>query len=284
MTAPIRRILVTGAAGNVGRVVRERLDADPALDAHYVVSTRHTGELDAVTHAVDITDAAAMRSLLETVRPDAVIHLASLVGQACQLDPELATAVNVTAVQQLANAARAVGVRRIVLASTSAVYGDAYRSPISEDGPVDLSSVYARSKWDAERVLDSAEGIETVALRIFNVYGPSMASSLVTRLMESTEDARVQLAGLDDFVRDYVHVDDVARALVAAATAELSSPHLTVNIGSGVALSNREIVAAISARHDIHFDVGTTISSYSCANIERAGQVLNFVPEHFPGG
>jgi len=273
------RVLVTGAGGAIGRRVRARLDRD-GVDASYLVSPRSGAPSgDTRVDVADITDGGRLDEVVVARRPTAIIHLASIVGADCDADPERTTAVNVEAVRSLTSIAREHGVSRVVLASTSAVYGDQYESPIDEEGELVLASRYAQSKRQAELVVAEAAGgvgsFSGVALRIFNVYGPGMVSSLANRLVAAPPESPVQLAGLDTFVRDYVHVDDVAAALIAAVDAELPRPWSLVNVASGVATSNRRLVAALDP---VNYTVGAPRASYSCANVDAAGRLLGFSP------
>jgi nucleoside-diphosphate-sugar epimerase len=278
------RLLVTGASGSIGRRLRARLDAEH-YDASYIVSPRSPAAgADSAVDAVDITDTDAVRAIVLRRRPDVIIHLASVTGAACEADPELAVAVNVDAVRSLAGIAADGGVSRVVLASTSAVYGDQYHAPIDETGPLVLTSRYADTKRRAELALaeatEDSPNLSAVALRIFNVYGPGMTGSLANRLAEATDDRAVTLAGLDSFVRDYIHVDDVARALLLAAEADLPDRWSILNIGSGIPTSNRALVAALAP---VLFTETEARASYSCADVTSARDILGFIPSQALG-
>jgi UDP-glucose 4-epimerase len=265
MTQPI---LVTGANGRLARALW-RVDAGRHdLDGWGGPRTQ------APDRALDITDATDVYRALAEVRPRVVIHLASVLGAVCEQDPDAAEAVNVTGTAHLVDAARESGVERIVFASTAAVYGTGRRRAVSEQDAVEASGIYASTKLQAERVLEGAsDSIAVDVLRVFNVYGPDMADSLVTRLAGSTATASVRLNGLDGFVRDYVHVDDVARALLAAA--DSTSPGFRVlNVGSGVPRSNRELLEALPAETRGTVEIGPEVDSYSCAVITTIAREL----------
>ena len=271
------RLLVTGAAGSIGQRVRRRLESD-GIEASYLVNSVPIGwEDDPAVDAVDITDGTRVAAVIAARRPTAIIHLAALTGGACAADPERATAVNADATRSLAESAAASGVARVVLASTSAVYGDQYVEPVHEDGVLVLGSIYAQTKRQAEvslaEVAVAADGLTAIALRIFNVYGPGLASSLANRLVAATPQQPVSLAGLDGFLRDYVHVDDVADALVRAALVPLDAAWSIVNVATGTATSNRALADALAP---VHFAVGDPVLSYSCGNAQRARQLLGF--------
>lgn len=280
-------LLVTGASGDIGTALRELIERS-GRDAVYLVSPAKASVTDGrKVRSLDIADRDALRAVVADVAPDAIIHLASLVGGACAADPARARAVNVEAVRTLAAAAAEAGVRRVVLASTAGVYGDQFDAPVSERDITPAPSIYARTKLDAENVLAEASDatfLSTVALRIFNVFGPGLRNSLVTRLRESTKDAPVALSGLDTFVRDYIHVKDVADALLAAADVSLGNAAEVINVGSGVAMSNRQLVEALSKSQPVFYDVSPEIQSYSCADNSKALRLLQFSPEHGVAG
>lgn len=227
-----------------------------------------------------MTDFNGLRNTIRSVKPDAIIHLAGVSGAACDQDPDRSHQVNVTAMQVLCDAAAIAGTSRIVFSSTAAIYGDQRPHAVSEGDAIHLTSSYARSKSQAEKILREAadtNAFSSVALRIFNVYGENFASSLVQRLQASTPRNPVLLQGLDTFVRDYVHVDDVAEAILLALGLP-SKGHMTVNIGSGVPTTNRQLVRLLSAKGPIHYQVGETAQSYSCADIRLATDILDYTP------
>lgn len=274
---PRPKLLVTGAGGGIGRRLRARLEADGS-DASYLVGPRSSVPSDdPAVDVVDITDTTALRAAVERRMPAAIIHLAAITGAACDSDPERAVAVNVDAVRSLAEIARGAGVARMVLASTSAVYGDHYASPIAEDGPLELGSRYAETKRGAELAMaagaETPGGVEAIALRIFNVYGPGMTGSLANRLVASTGSTPVVLAGLDTFVRDYVHIDDVVDALLRAAATPGLTAWSVVNVGTGRPTSNRQLVAALEPVEVVE---GEARASYSCADVAAARDLLGF--------
>lgn len=269
------KVLVTGAGGAVGRRLVASLHNHGTHQVSAVLSPRapqpYPGEF-----AVDVADATAFRAVLQKVRPDAVVHLAGLTGSACTDNPDRAAAVNTASTTTLVSAADDFGIQRLVFASTSAVYGDAYSAPVDESGPCVPMSVYAHTKYAAELELVKAESAQTVCLRVFNVFGPGLSGSLVNRLQASTALDPVQLRGLDCFARDYIHVDDVVDALESALVSTLPAQHFLANIGSGVATSNRDLLARLAPA--AHGSIVEPQDSYSCADITAAGQWLGFHP------
>ena len=142
-------------------------------------------------------------------------------------------------------AMRDVGVRRVVLASSGAVYGDQGVQPLSESATPDPRSPYAVSKLAAEfyvRTIGTLWGIETVSLRIFNAYGPgqhlpaSHPPVVPYFLRQALRNGTLVLHGDGAQTRDYLFVDDVVSAMVAASTAP-GVTGLVINVGSGVETS-----------------------------------------------
>ena len=276
---PTVKVLVFGGNGRLGRDLQRYTGGLPALHVTY---TRSPSPSPSDLPQVDVTDASQVLAAVARFTPDVILHLASITGAAADADPEKATAVNVTSMAHVIDAARAHPVQRIVFVSSSGVYGDQYDSPIDETGALAPASLYARTKVAAEELLRRAvdEGAipAAVILRVFNMFGEKFDGSLVSRLLGSTEESPVALRGPDNFVRDYVHVDDVMPSLISSLSNPLPTPLSIYNIGSGIAVSNRELVDELSKSQTIHTTVTPGERSYSCANIARATRDLGLTP------
>jgi nucleoside-diphosphate-sugar epimerase len=268
---PARSILVTGADGRLGAALTSRLAAD---GTPLVRAGRDS----------DVTDTGAIARLLSDHRPDAIVHLASITGSACDTDPSRTRAVNVDATAAIARAAAAAGVRRFVFTSSAAVYGDARDTALRESDPVQPASAYAESKVAAEQALEqvaSDTGVEVITLRLFNLYGPRFDASLITRLLTSTETSPAPLFGWDGFVRDYVHVGDVVGAILLAVRLGPPPRHV-YNIASGEALSNRAVVERLAHR-GVFSRLDGDMHSYSYADVDAARTELGFRPRRLVG-
>lgn len=265
-------VLITGSNGRLGRAL-QRVGAG-RLPLVGLASPRGL----TTTRTLDITDAAATLSAIGEIRPRVIIHLASIVGSACEVDPAGAEAVNVGGSANVVAAARAHGVERLVFVSTAAVYGDFRRRRVSEEDSTAPTGVYATSKLHAEQVIAGSAGPVAIdVLRVFNVYGPEMPDSLVRRLQVATRDAPARLAGLDAFVRDYVHVDDVARAVFSAASSAASGFRV-LNVGTGIPRSNRELLDSFPEPLRAAVVIGPEVESYSCADITAIGREFSWRP------
>ncbi|NMB68460.1 MAG: NAD-dependent epimerase/dehydratase family protein [Chloroflexi bacterium] len=287
------RYLITGAAGFLGAALSNRL----AKQGHTVrgVDDLSTGDPAALSEDVhftrgDVNDRPKLWTLLQDV--DCVYHLAArvLVPESV-LYPREYNQVNVAGTVSLMEAMRDVGVRRVVFISSGAVYGNQAQQPVREDARPDPRSPYAVSKLAAEYYVNTIGrlwGIETVCLRVFNAYGPGQhippvhAPVIPNFLRQSLQNGTIVLHGDGSQSRDYVYVDDVVSAMVAAATAP-DVNRLTINIGSGTETSVKtlaQLVKTITGGkpemvYNARNDGGP---SRLCADIRLAQEKLGYQP------
>ena len=249
------RFLVTGGAGFLGSALANRLQHD----GHEVrvLDDLSSGDRDALASGVffergSVNDIPLLWTMLQDV--DCVYHLAARVSVAQSvLYPRDYNQVNVGGTVSLMEAMRDAGVRRVVLASSGAIYGRQPRQPVRESDAPRPDSPYAVSKWAAEQyvhTIGALWGIETVALRIFNAYGPGQHlpvshAPVVPAFMRAVlSGGSVVVYGDGGQSRDFIYVDDVVAALKAAATAERVN-RAVLNIGSGQELTVNGLVAAM---------------------------------------
>ncbi len=257
--------LITGAAGFLGSALANRL----AREGHQVraIDDLSTGDPDALSPDVhftrgDVNDRPKLWTLLQEV--DCVYHLAAKVSvPESVLYPREYNAVNVGGTVSLMEAMRDVGVRRVVLASSGAVYGPQDTQPLTETLTPNPDSPYAVSKLAAEyyvRTIGRLWGIETVCLRIFNAYGPgqhlppSHPPVVPYFLRQAVRGGTLVVHGDGRQTRDFVYVDDVVAAMIAAATAPNVDGRI-INIGSGVETSIRDLVHLVLEVTDSHANV-----------------------------
>lgn len=283
--------LITGAAGFLGSALANQL----AREGHQVrglddLSTGDPSVLSPDVHFTrgDVNDRPKLWTLLQEV--DCVYHLAARVSvPESVLYPREYNAVNVGGTVSLMEAMRDVGVRRVILASSGAVYGDQGEQPLRESAIPDPHSPYAVSKVSAEhyiRTIGKLWGMETVCLRIFNAYGPgqhlppSHPPVVPHFLRQAQRGGTLVVHGDGTQTRDYVYVDDVVSAMVAAATAP-NVNGLVINVGSGTETSIRELVrkvGEVTGREvDSLYNAMTPGGvSRMCADISLAAQKLNY--------
>jgi UDP-glucose 4-epimerase len=247
--------LITGAAGFLGSALSNQL----AREGHQVrglddLSTGDPQALFADVHFTrgDVNDRPKLWTLLQDV--DCVYHLAARVSvPESVLYPREYNAVNVGGTVSLMEAMRDVGVRRVVLISSGAVYGYQQEQPLKENATPNPGSPYAVSKLASEyyvRTIGGLWGIETVSLRVFNAYGPgqrlppSHPPVIPNFLRQAVRGGTIVVHGDGKQTRDYIFVDDAVRAMVAAATAP-SINNLVINVGSGIETSVRALARQV---------------------------------------
>ena len=285
--------LITGAAGFLGSALANQL----SREGHQVrglddLSTGDPGSLNPDVHFTrgDVNDRPKLWTLLQEV--DCVYHLAARVSvQESVLYPREYNAVNVGGAVSLMEAMRDVGVRRVVLVSSGAIYGDQAKQPLRESMPPNPGSPYAVSKLAAEYYVNTIGDlwkIETVSLRVFNAYGPgqhlpaSHPPVVPYFLRQALRHGSIVVHSSGNQTRDYVYVDDVVSAMLAASTA----PNLdgaVINVGSGRETSVRELVRSISevtnSDPEVIYNPKTTAGvSRMCADLSVAAQKLNYKP------
>lgn len=285
--------LITGAAGFLGSVLANTL----AREGHQIrgLDDLSTGDPQALSPDVhftrgDVSDRPKLWTLLQEV--DCVYHLAARVSvPESVLYPREYNAVNVGGTVSLMEAMRDVGVRRVILASSGAVYGDQDEQPLVETAIPDPGSPYAVSKVSAEhyvRTIGKLWGMETVCLRIFNAYGPgqhlppSHPPVVPHFLRQALHGGTLVVHGDGYQTRDYVYVDDVVSAMVAAATAP-NINGLVINVGSGTETSIRELVKKVGettgSEVDSIYNSNTSGGvSRMRADLSLAAQKLNYKP------
>jgi UDP-glucose 4-epimerase len=258
------RVLVTGGAGFIGsHIVDALLDrgADVAMADHLHRSPRPwVGEAlrrGVQLHVADVQDLAAIRRAFEAARPAVVLHLAAQVDVRRSIaDPSFDAQVNVAGTVSVLEAAREFGTRRVVMASTAAVYGNPERLPTPEDAPIAPLSPYGTSKAAAEWYLGQyrrLHGISTLALRMANVYGPrqdphgeSGVASIFCGL--AATGGRATVFGDGRQTRDYVFIEDVVDAWLAAAGSDVTG---ALNVSTGIETGVRDLAEALDLPYDV---------------------------------
>jgi len=264
-------ILVVGGAGYIGsHCVRQLLAAGhrPVILDNFVYGHRAAVPAEVTLHEGNLGDGAFVRRVLESERIDAVMHFAAYcyVGESVT-DPMKYYFNNVVATLHLLQAMRDAGVRRFIFSSTCATFGVPASLPIHENLPQAPINPYGQTKLDIEQVLKAlavAHGLSFAVFRYFNAAGAAEDGSIgedhapETHLIPLAIDVatgrrpHLQLFGTDyptpdgTCLRDYVHVDDLSRAHIAACT-RLDAPgtQLFYNLGTGRPTSNREVIAAV---------------------------------------
>lgn len=291
------KVLVTGGAGFIGSHLVDSLLAgkhqvtvvDDLSNGTRGNLAGHLGKPGLELIESDFADKAVLSRAVP--RAEVVVHLAAIIGVAQSVkEPELVHDVNVDRTLRLLGACAKGGVRRFVLASSAAVYGDA-SPPVSEDLPVRPLSPYAASKVSCEaycRAYQSAYGLSTVVLRFMNVYGPRMGGAygaVMSEFAKSVEEGTpLTIFGDGTQTRDFVHVSDCVRAIMLGTSAPQASGEV-LNVGTGVPTSIIDLAKMfISASGKRSLRVakedarpGDILHSY--ADVSKTKRLLGFAPK-----
>ncbi|MFG1879880.1 NAD-dependent epimerase/dehydratase family protein [Sphaerisporangium sp. NPDC049003] len=249
------RILVTGGAGFIGSTLVDRLLAD----GHEVavvddLSSGERGNLAAAEgnprlqlHELDIRE-PALNGLMTEWRPEVVCHLAAQISvRASVADPVFDARLNVGGTVNVLEAARTAGARKVVYASSVAVYGRPAVIPVPGDAATDARSPYAASKLSGEIYLSmyrALHGLEYTTLVLSNVYGPRQSPMGEAGVVSIFTDALLRGAstvvyGDGSQTRDYIFVDDVVDGFVRACGGRGGGRRF--NLGTGVRTTDREL-------------------------------------------
>jgi UDP-glucose 4-epimerase len=259
------KLLVTGGAGYIGSVVTRSL----LEDGHQVtvLDDLSTGHADAVPDGVELVELDITQAGTVFARGGygGVAHFAakSLVGQS-MTDPSLYWHNNVVGSRALLDAMTEHRVPKLVFSSTAAVYGEPDEVPILETAPTHPTNAYGATKLAVDMMIRdeaAAHGLAAVSLRYFNVAGAARGAGerhrTETHLIPIALDAvlglrpPLEVYGTDwptpdgTCIRDYVHVEDLARAHLLALDAATPGNHLICNLGNGGGFSVREVLATI---------------------------------------
>jgi UDP-glucose 4-epimerase len=255
------RALVTGGAGTIGSHVVDELVRGGAAEI-VILDNFVRGRRENVAWATangpvklvegDIRDQKLVREV--TAGQDLVFHLAAIRITQCAEEPRLANEVLVDGTFNVVEAAAAEGVKKLVVSSSASVYGLAEQFPTTErHHPYNNDTFYGAAKAFNEAMLrsfHSMTGLDYVALRYFNVYGPRMDifglyTEVLIRWMERIESGTPPLILGDGLqTMDFVHVADIARANILAARADVTDE--VFNIASGTETSLVELAKALS--------------------------------------
>lgn len=294
-------VLVTGGAGFIGsHLVEELLAQEPGAKIR-VFDNLTSGKEANLAHLPkdsfqlirgDIRDPAALKLAIQGV--DVVFHHAALTSvQGSIRDPGSSNDVNISGTTNVFTAAREAGVRRVVFASSSAVYGENPTSPKSEDLLPDCISPYAVSKLCGEtyaRYFARIHGLDSVCFRYFNVFGPrqdpnSQYAAVIPKFIDAVLAGRPpRVFGDGEQTRDFIFVKDIVRANVLAARTSLKGS-LVLNVGTGKSFSLNillNLLKKILGKDPgaIHEAAVPGDVKHSLADISAIKKTLGFEPKH----
>ena len=280
-------ILITGAAGFIGSALARRLTAAGERIVGLDVVPADDASFPCVVN--DVRDVEAIRELCNAFDVDRIVHAGGISGRSVERrDKNAPIAVNVTGTATIFEAAHRHGVRRVVLCSSGSVYGSSDRDPVAEDAPLIPVNSYGASKVASEAIMHAyaaESGVDGVALRIFQAYGPFRRTrcSIRTMVEAALNGQTATIAYREDARCQYIYIDDVVEALFAALYAGPNKQRV-YNVSGGTSLTLRE-VANIAARIlpglSVQFGDDPLSREYSLKQIDisAARRDLGYVPK-----
>ncbi|KQR52170.1 UDP-glucose 4-epimerase [Leifsonia sp. Leaf336] len=288
-------VFITGGAGFIGLHVVDQL-----LEQGYnvrIFDNMFRGDRDAVNKLVaggrvelidqDVRYGGAVHAAMKGA--DYVIHLAAVSINKSNADPYESMDINTIGAHNVFAAAADHGVKRVVFASSASVYGDPEKLPMHEDDKLNPLTPYCISKRTGEDLLGYYErraGLSWIALRFFNVYGEGQKTtayytSVINHFVNRLKNGEAPVIdGEGKQSMDFIHVKDIARAVVLALTSEQSN--MAINVGTGidttVAELARILIDAVGVDVEPQFNPRPVLVSRRAADTTRATEVLGFTP------
>ena len=297
------RILITGGAGFIGSTLADRLLAEGQdvivadnFSDYYDVKLKWKNVAANMDNShyrlyvADIENKDALRKIFAENKIDCVVHLAGRAGVRPSIEmPEAYVNTNILGSVHVFELMKDYGVKKIVFASSSSVYGNCRAEKFSEDLNVrEPISQYAASKSSDEQfayTYSKLYGITVICLRFFTVYGPRQRPDLAIRKFIDLIEAGkpIQMYGDGTSMRDYTYVDDIVSGVRAAIDYD-KTPYEIINLGGGSPVTLRDMIATIEKvlgkKADIEQlpmqkgDVDKTVS-----DISKARKLLGYMPQ-----
>jgi NAD dependent epimerase/dehydratase len=255
-----KKVLVTGAGGFIGSHLVEELVKLGAQVRAFIKynSTGDVGNLEKLTHEIfkkveivfgDIQNIESVKKAVTDM--DVVFHLGALISIPYSYEnPREYFDVNTIGTLNILEAAKECKTGKVVITSTSEVYGTAIYTPIDENHPLQAQSPYSASKIAAEKIAESfykSYNVPVAIIRPFNTYGPrqSMRAIIPTIIVQALTQEKIKLGSLTP-TRDFNYVKDTVQGFIKIAESENSVGEVT-NIGSGKTVSIGELVKMVES-------------------------------------
>ncbi len=288
--------LVTGGGGFIGsHLVRALVQRGIQVRVLDNTSSGSRERIADILHAVewvdgDIRDTDTLRKVCQDA--EVILHQAAVASVPRSIaEPNMTHATNITGTLNVLLAARDAGVRRVVFASSSAVYGNLPATPKTEMMPVQPLSPYGVQKLAAEsycRIWHTIYGLETVALRYFNVFGPaqdpqSEYAAVIPRFISAVVEGRTPIVyGDGEQSRDFIYISNVVDMNLLAATVPDAAGQV-INVGTGEKITLNQLLAELGriSKQPLHPHYEAARSGdvrESLADISLMRTVLGYTP------
>jgi len=278
-------VLVFGGSGFIGSKVVECLLKNNIETLSFDIVASNMTRPNTKWIRADILELPSIERILFECNVDTVIHLVGLPAiDYCEANPHFSFLLNVVSVQNVLEAMRKTDIKKIVFASSAAVYGYHSKGSVKETDPTNPTTIYGYHKLVAEHLIKSyyhSYGLNYVTLRLFNVYGgnPDLGKDVIsTFIRRAVRGLPIVVKGPNKY-RDFIHINDVVNAFVKVALEDISN--VTINVGTGKVTSLQEIAnilkkyfPKVEVKYEVPSDDGTGI----VADITLAREKLNFTP------
>jgi UDP-glucose 4-epimerase len=283
----MEKIIVTGGAGFIGSHIVDAL-VGQNFDVHIIdnmsAGAKENVNPKAVLHVVDIRDFEKLLPIFKDAKY--VFHKAAIPQVQYSIENPIEThEINVTGLLNVLEASRLNNIKRVVFASSSAVYGDPNTLPTTETIPANPLSPYGAHKYIGEiymKLYSEIYNLETVCLRCFNVYGPRQSAnaayaSVISRFIElRSNNQSLTITGDGEQTRDFVNIKDIVSANILAMESDKVGKGEAINIGANKGYSVNYIAKLIGG--PITYIPSRIEPRASQAGIEKAKEFLNWEP------
>lgn len=299
----MKRVLITGAAGFIGThtalaLLRKGVSVTglDSFDDNYAVSLKKKNVRDLraypnfTFYTADIRDQAKMHRIFKKEQPDVVLHLAAKADtRDAVIAPHAYVSTNVDGTLHVLEAAREIGVKRFVFASSSSVYGNDAEAPYAETAEAGRAiSPYGATKRAGEMLAYTYHHnfkMPVTCIRIFNAYGPRMRPGLVLHqwVVKLLAGEAIELSGDGTRMRDFTYIDDLVDALIRALR-DRKTPFAILNVGNAHPVSLNELLSVLEEATKKKAEIVRRPSHEASverthADISKAKEVLGWEPK-----